>query len=167
MSKKYLIKPRFVSLLLFLLTVSLFSGLQFVGLVSANFFPIPIPQQAFIIRSDGNVDPPTAPIHRDGNVYTLTDNIFSYTIAAERDNIIIDGGGYALQGNGNSTGIFLKNRNGITVRNMEISGFDYGIRLFAEDFMSMTSANNILADNLMTDNKYGIYISSSSNHFVG
>lgn len=164
MSKKYLTNSGFVSLLLFLLILSLFSGSKFVGLVTANFFPIPIPQPAFTIRSDGSIDPPTASIHRDGNVYTLTDNIVNYTIAAERDNIVIDGGGYALQGNGNSTGIFLKNRNGITVRNMKISGFEYGIRLFAEDFMSMTSVNNILADNLFTDNKYGIYISYSVNN---
>jgi hypothetical protein len=27
------------------------------------------------IRADGSIDPPTAPIQRNGNIYTLTDNI--------------------------------------------------------------------------------------------
>ena len=29
------------------------------------------------IRADGSIDPPTAPIQRNGDVYTLTDNITS------------------------------------------------------------------------------------------
>jgi parallel beta-helix repeat protein len=139
---------------------------QFAELAKANFFPISTPQPAFVIKSDGSVDPPTAPIHRDGNIYTVTDNIVGYTVAVERDNIVLDGNGYTLRGNGNSTGLFLKNRNGVTVKNMEISGFQYGIRLFAEDFMSMNSTGNTLSDNLLTGNAYGIYISYSSNNIL-
>ena len=141
-------------------------GGQFVGLAEANFFPISVPQPAFVIKSDGSVDPPTAPIHRDGNSYTFTDNVVGYTVAVERDNIVLDGNGFTLQGNGNSTGLFLKNRNWVTVKNMEISGFQYGIRLFAEDFMSMNSTSNTLLDNLLTGNEYGIYISYSSNNVL-
>ncbi len=123
MTRRVRVNKRLFSSTIFICLLLLSLGMQFVRLTEANFFPIPIPQPAYIIRSDGSVDPPTVLIHREGNVYTLTDNIVSYTIAAERDDIVIDGGGYALRGNGNSTGIFLKNRNGITVRNMEISSF--------------------------------------------
>jgi len=50
------------------------------------------------IRPDGSICPPEAPIERDGNIYTLTDNITSSGsgIVVERDNIIIDGAGYII-----------------------------------------------------------------------
>lgn len=139
---------------------------QLFYLVEANFFPIPIPQPAIVIKSDGTIDPSTAPISREGNFYAFSDNIVGFTIAVERDNVILDGNGYTLKGNGSSTGIFLKNRSDIAVKNMKISGFDYGIRLFAEDFLSMQSANNTISDNQLTDNEYGIFISASSNNVL-
>ena len=49
------------------------------------------------IRSDGSVDPPTAPIQRDVNVYTFTDNIYD-EIIVETSNIIIDGAVTPLMG---------------------------------------------------------------------
>ena len=55
------------------------------------------------IRADGSIDPPDAPIITYDNVtYTLTDNITSSAdgIVVERDNIILDGGGYTVQGVG-------------------------------------------------------------------
>jgi parallel beta-helix repeat protein len=162
MDKKQVLTTAFIAVLL----SSALVGVQFVRLAVANFMPMQIPQPAFIIRSDGSVDPSTAPIQRDGNVYTFTDDIVGYTIAFERDNIVIDGGGYSLIGNGNSTGIFILNRNGITVRNMKISNFRYGIRLIAEQYMGMTSSNNNLSGNSLTNNEYGIYISSSSNNVL-
>ena len=145
---------------------SALAGIQFVKLAEANFMPMQIPQPAFIIKSDGSVYPSMAPIQRDGNVYTFTNDIVGYTIASEVDNVVIDGGGYSLVGNGNSTGIFILNRNGITVRNMNISNFSYGIRLIAENYMGMTSSGNSLLDNTVTDNEYGIYISYSSNNML-
>jgi len=162
MDKKQVLTTAFIAVLL----SSTLVGLQFVRLAEANFMPMQIPQPAFIIRSDGSVDPSTAPIQRDGNVYTFTDDIVGYTIAFERDNVVIDGGGYTLTGNGNSTGIFILNRNGITVRNMKISNFFYGIRLIAERYMGMTCSNNNLSGNSLTNNNYGIYIGSSSNNVL-
>jgi len=162
MDKKQMLTTAFIAVLL----SSALVGVQFVRLAEANFMPMQIPQPAFIIRSDGSVDPSTAPIQRDGNVYTFTDDIVGYTIASELDNVVIDGGGYTLIGNGNSTGIFILNRNGITVRNMKISNFFYGIRLIAERYMGMTSSNNNLSGNSLTNNEYGIYISSSSNNML-
>jgi parallel beta-helix repeat protein len=145
---------------------SALAGMQFVRLAEANFMPMQIPQPAFIIKSGGSVYPSMAPIQRDGNVYTFTDDIVGYTIASEVENIVIDGGGYSLIGNGNSTGIFILNRNGITVRNMNVSNFDYGIRLIAESYMGMNSENNNISGNIVANNGYGIYISSSSNNML-
>ena len=160
MDNKRMLTTVLVAALLF----SALAGLQFVKLAEANFMPMQIPQPAFIIKSDGSVYPSTAPIQRDGNVYTFTDDIVGYTVASEVDNIVIDGGGYSLTGNGNSTGIFILNRNRITVRNMNISNYSYGIRLIAESYMGMTSSNNNLLDNIVTNNEYGIYLSSSSSN---
>lgn len=55
------------------------------------------------IKADGSVYPPEAEalIHRDGDVYTFIADI-NDSIVVERDNIIIDGAGYTLQGTGES-----------------------------------------------------------------
>lgn len=55
------------------------------------------------IRADGSVDPSSAPIHRYGNVYTLTGNIFVDTssdigILVERDGIVLDGASHKVYG---------------------------------------------------------------------
>lgn len=162
MDKKQILTTAFIVALLF----SALVGLQFVRLAEANFMPMQIPQPAFIIRSDGSVDSSTAPIQRDGNVYTFTDDIVGYTIASERDNIVLDGGGYTLIGNGNSTGIFILNRNGVTVRNMKVSNFGCGIKLIADIYLGGTSSSNNLTNNTLTDNDHGILISSSSNNVL-
>jgi len=162
-------------------------GMQFVNLAEANFFPLPTPLPAVFIRSDGSVDPPEAPIQRAGEVYTFTDDIVGYTIAVERDNIVIDGGGYSLQGSGNSTGIFLQERNNVSVKNMKIRNFSYGIRLYAVPgtgssgnnvsgnnitkntigiWVGFSSGNNVISGNTITENDYGISIAYSSNNVL-
>ena len=158
MNKK-IVPAGFTVILLF----SALAGAQCVRLAEANFFPMQIPQPAFIIRSDGSVDPSTAPIQRDGNVYTFTDDIVGYTIASEHDNVVIDGGGYSLTGNGNSTGILILNRKGVTVRKMNVSNFGYGIRVIADFYFGVTSENNVLSGNIVENNDYGIQLSHSSN----
>jgi parallel beta-helix repeat protein len=162
MDKKQILTTAFIAVLL----SSALAGLQFVRLAEANFMPIQTPQPAFIIKSDGSINPPTAPIQHAGNIYTFTDDIAGYTIAVERNNIVLDGSGYTLQGNGSSTGVFIKNRKGVTVRNMEVSNFSYGIRLIAEDYIGMSSSDNNLSGNTLTNNEYGIYIRASYNNVL-
>ncbi|PVX25280.1 MAG: hypothetical protein CW691_05135 [Candidatus Bathyarchaeum sp.] len=160
MTRKQLGVTVFVSLFMF----SLFFGVQ-VRLVEANFLPIPTPEPAFIIESDGTINPMSAPIQRDGEVYRLTDNIVGVTIAIERNNIILDGNGYTLKGNGNATGVFIKDRNNVTVRNMKISGCSKAIYLFADVYMKV-SGNNTICGNNITDNKYGIYMQHTTNNVL-
>jgi len=52
------------------------------------------------IRADGSVDPPDAPIHRDGDLYTLTDNITCDAdgIVIDRNDTTLNGAGYTLRG---------------------------------------------------------------------
>jgi parallel beta-helix repeat protein len=162
MVKKQTLTTAFIAALL----SSALVGMQFVRLAEANFFPMEIPQPAFIIKSDGRVDPSTAPIHRDGNVYTFMDDIVGYTVASECDDVVIDGGGYSLIGNGNSTGILILNRKGVTVRNMNVSNFGYGIRIIADIYFGVTSENNALSENIIENNDYGIQLSHASNSML-
>lgn len=136
---------------------------QFAGKVEANFLPIPTPQPAFVIQADGSISSLMAPIQRDGDVYLLMDDIRGYTISVERDNVILDGNGYLLQGNGNSTGVFIKNRNNVTVRNMQISGFSKGIHLFSDVF-AQVSGHHFVYGNNITNNQWGTYLQHSTNN---
>jgi len=117
-----------------------------------------VAQEKIYFRSDGSVDPPTAPIQRDGNIYTFTDNIYD-EIVVERDNIVVDGAGYTLQGKRAyySKGIYLTGRSNVTIRNVEIKTFFFGIWL-------EKSSNNSIFENKITNNKGGIWLSDSSNH---
>ncbi len=164
-----LVGDRRTKLILLLILCSLLVYFLDFHIVEANFFP-PLPEPAFTIKSDGSVDPSTAPIYRDGNIYTFMDDIVGYTIIVEKDDIILDGGGYTLKGyrsEGNFTfkgyadpaGILMMNRVGVTVRNMKISGFHYGIQLTG--MFTLASKNIILENNLVEDNYYGVYMSGS------
>jgi parallel beta-helix repeat protein len=106
------------------------------------------------IRPDGTIDPPTAPISRDGDLYTFTDNI-SDTFVIERDNIVINGAGYTLQGPGNGT--VLLGRSNVTIRNMKIEAHWSGINL---DVCS----NITVEGTTIRDNDYGVMLWNSANN---
>lgn len=118
--------------------------------------------ETIYIRADGSVDPPTANITSADNViYIFTDNIYD-SIVVERDNIVIDGTGYTLEGTGMGTGIDLTERNNVTIKNMEIEAFDYGIWL--ED----SSSNSVYGNNITT-NQYdyaSIWLDNSLNNNI-
>ena len=127
------------------------------------------------IRADGSIDPPTTPIHTaDKTTYTLTGNITvdADGIVIERDNIVLDGAGHTVNGSGSGAGYTvngttLRNRSNVTVRNMTIKNFFYGIYLYS------SSSNTLSGNNVMANNGYGIWLSSSfdnsifHNDFVG
>lgn len=88
------------------------------------------------IRADGSFVG-TDKIYRDENVYTFCDDIdvgdSAYGIIVERDNIVIDGKGFFLKGQGPfsifeifslnkpiTTGISLEGRENVTVKNLQI-----------------------------------------------
>jgi len=134
------------------------SGVQLVNLAAANIMP-PLPQLPSIyIRSDGSIDPP-APLQRDGEVYTFTNNIVHYTLEVQRDNIVVDGAGYTLQGNGSGKGIDLKNRSGITIKNIELNQFPTCINI-------INSSSTTITGNNITNNEIAIALHSSSNNHI-
>jgi parallel beta-helix repeat protein len=115
----------------------------------ANFFPPEAPQ-GIQITSDGNIIG-TDKISRNGEVYTLTDDLRD-SLVVSRDNVVIDGSGYSLIGYGKSTGVFLQGVNGVTVKNLLITNFQVGIGItwtWEKNGRDNTISGNILRNNLV------------------
>ncbi|PVX24480.1 MAG: hypothetical protein CW691_07490 [Candidatus Bathyarchaeum sp.] len=109
-------KPKKVTfLLIFSLLVYclLFTCLN-IGLVKAN-------RASIYIKADGSVEG-TDNIQRTGNLYRFTGNLAN-SIVIEKDNIILDGMGYTLQGDGSKEGIILQERNNVTIKNVHVTNF--------------------------------------------
>jgi len=123
-------------------------------------FDMPIAEATgtIYIRPGGSIDPPWANITTaDKVIYNFTDNNYD-EIVIERNNIVVDGKGYTVQGTGIGRGINLIWRTNVTLKNLEIKKFDYGVWLDESDNCSIVG-NNI------TDNAiYGIFMSYSSEH---
>lgn len=154
MKKKQVLTAASISLLLF---AAMF-GVQFVNLAAANFLPPPPSLPSIYIRSDGTVDPPAA-IQRIGEVYTFTGNIADRTLEIQRDNIVVDGAGYTLQGNTSGNGIKLTNRSGVTIKNLELKQFHTCIN-------TLSSSSLIITGNTITDNDVAIAFHSSMNNQI-
>jgi len=122
------------------------------------------------IRADGSVEG-TDKIQRNENVYTFLGNISVEGtqvdgIIVERDNIVIDGAGYALQYVGNLSylfrginGINLTARNGVTIKNMRIIDFVFNVQLYK-------SSNNTILSNYVSTSELGIALSDAHNNSI-
>jgi len=107
-------------------------------------------QDAIYIHSDGSVEG-TDSIQRDGDLYTFTDDIYC-PIIVEKDFVIVDGAGYTLNGSVSyyREGIDLSERNNVTIKNMQICGFEYGI------YLQTSSMNSIYGNNITANGFAGI-----------
>ena len=122
------------------------------------------------IANDGSIDPKTAPIQYSGNIYTLTDDINGNIIILE-DDIILDGNGFTLQGDGTATGIFLKTRTNVVIKDFKITNFKQGIQLEPIYIVHVSNpgegCNNItISGNTITNNDIGIKCYHASNTFL-
>ena len=80
-----------------LMITFLFSNVMILGFN----IQIAMSSETIYIRADGSIDPPTANITNLNNItYTFTDNISYDSILVQRDDIIVDGANYTLQGTG-------------------------------------------------------------------
>lgn len=84
----------------------------------------------------------------DNVTFTLVGNITDL-IVVQRDDIIVDGNGYVLQGSGNGAGFYLSGVSNVTIRNTTITNFNQGIWL-------NSSSDNTLSSNNAANNNYGI-----------
>jgi len=145
------------------IVTSLFSALLFIGIVTLAFNIQPVKSTwtgTVYIRADGSIDPPDAPIQRDGDIYTLTGDIntTTYGIVIYRSNIILEGAGHVLQGSArpydsgmlwNGDGVILQRESNVTIRNLEIKLCNHGV------FLGETSSIKIYG-NKITNNYRGI-----------
>lgn len=126
------------------------------------------------IRSNGNIEPTTAPIQREGNTYRLLDNVYNSPIVLEQNNIIFDGNGYALEGASQSIALnitcsnvtvinlvvlnwdagILGAYNNVTIQNCNLTGNGKGIAIYADNYA--------LAGNYIAQNKWGIRVQGNN-----
>jgi hypothetical protein len=178
--------------LILALLFSAMAGAMSVKVATAN----PIAFLPYItIKSDGNIEPQTGFIRRDGNVYTLTsDLVRNYAVKIQRSNIIFDGAGHTINGTvpsserfagwlSDGNGLHIEGVTNVTVRNLEITGFnDFDVSLTnstACNFLKMKANDGLTLENsssnLITECNLdafteavqpGVYlISSNSNKF--
>jgi parallel beta-helix repeat protein len=117
------------------------------------------------IRANGTVEPPGAPLIRNGDIYSLTGNIYSNSsngIVIERNNTILDGAGFTVNGTipPNTNGINLTRVENVTLRNISVRFFSRGI------FENLCKYCHIVETNL-SSNGYGIYFQRSHFNTIG
>jgi len=131
-----------------------------IGMLTLTFNIQPVKASGTIyIRADGSVDPSDVPISSVDNItYYFTDNIYE-PICVMRDNILLHGAGYTLQGNLLSTsGITLFYTTNVTIKNTRVVGFNiHGI------YVLRSNHSIILNNNITNCGQSGIVISGNNN----
>lgn len=130
--------------------------------VSSNIFPAIPPINSVYIRADGSIEPSTAPITIENNVYTLTGDLTNTTLKIERDGFVLDGAGYSIIGNDIHfhAGVDVSNRTNITVKNLVINQFGTGM------LMDNASENTLKGNKIATYNAFNM-VNADNNIIVG
>jgi parallel beta-helix repeat protein len=111
------------------------------------------------IRADGSIDPATAPVSTVDNVtYILTAPVQG-SLVIERDNMVLDGAGYNVEGDGTGNGTTLAGTNNVTIRNLSVENFTIG-------FLLSSSSGCTVMENNATNDNYGILLLSSIDNNV-
>jgi len=88
---------------------------------------------------------------------TLSQDL-SQGIIIDSHSITLDGNGHTITGSNTGNGVYLSSRTRVTIKNLNIDKFNYGILLW-------WSSNNTLTDNTASNNNSsGIFLHSSSNN---
>jgi parallel beta-helix repeat protein len=84
---------------------------------------------------------------------TLTQNL-DRGIVIDNNYITLDGNGHTITGTGAGDGVYLSGRTGVTIKNLNVKQFSYGINLYQ-------SSSNTLINNSASNNTVGINLYSS------
>jgi len=137
-----------LTLIILILVSALILGSQLINLAKAQT------SATITIKGDGSVEG-SDKIQRNGNIYTLTDNIFNSTITVTCNNVVLDGSGFTLQGPigwVDGLGAINLTCSNVTVQNFNIIGF------FEAGILGAYNDNNILNNNITrTDRAIAIY----------
>jgi parallel beta-helix repeat protein len=91
--------------------------------------------------SIGNWDP-------DTRTYTLTTDVFE-TIQIDEGDLTLDGGGHIVSGSGSGDGLYIHQRNGITIENIRVQKFSCGV-------LVRRSHDTVIRNNTFDNNGTGI-----------
>jgi hypothetical protein len=176
-----------VAALVMLLLASAFGLVLDTRLVRADYVG------SIVINADGSINPVTAPIQRNGESYTITDNIYG-SIVVQRDNVFVDGAGFIVFGaylGIDFVCIDLRSRTNVTIMNMQVNGGGYGpVYTFLLDNSSgntirnnvisahghedsgvsisgSNSSYNIISENSISEGQCGVSLSGSENFIEG
>jgi len=125
------------------------------------------PSDSICILIDGTVTPSTAPIRQCGDTYQLTGNIIFQPIIVLKNNIVLDGRGYMLQGKGLGNGLatISLTSTGVTVKNFQINDYEVGVlgvydgnRIEANAFTRVHYDIAVYADNYEITQNYLNYV---------
>lgn len=144
------------------------------------------------IMPDGTIEG-TDKFQVNGNVYTLTGDIYcelgdpfgmmpSFLVIL-KDDVVVDGAGYTLQGNGTGIGIYLRGVQDVVVTNFNIKNFNLGISTYVTEgllpmkFLMRATCNNHFIDNnidvvdtgsILTGSRggWGIYVEFANNTLI-
>jgi len=124
--------------------------------VLARFACSPNSSTIIVIRPDGSVNPPTAPILRLGATYIFLSDLYA-EITVQRDDVVIDGNGFNLKGKSalNSTGVLLANVRNVTVKSIHITNFFFAIKING-------SKNCVITGNNITNSNFSVWIEYSA-----
>jgi parallel beta-helix repeat protein len=114
------------------------------------------------IRANGSVEGSDM-IQPAGSIYIFTENIVNQSILVEKDSIVVDGAGYTLEGGH----IWLENRRNVTIKNIEITRSDEGIRIMGNSINNSIIENKIYEIKTSTGNAIWIYLGASNNIISG
>ena len=89
---------------------------------------------------------------------TLTMNA-NETIQIDDNNLTFDGNNYAIAGTNTGIGVYLYQKFGITIKNLNINDFSFGV------YMALSTVND-LSQNIALNNTFGIFLDSSSGNII-
>jgi nitrous oxidase accessory protein NosD len=175
-----LAKSRKLALTILLTLLFLAIAAMFDNFAVANPSPVQ-PDTSILIGVDGSVNG-TDRILREGNVYRFTGNILN-NITISKSDIIIDGAGFTLQGKGDAYGFWIRGESNITIKNLKIENFTYGIWAWdcqnivitrntiasnhvGIELSCLAPSNDSISGNTIKSNDSGIIIASNSSTFI-
>lgn len=162
--------------MVFILAVTIISGVIYIQQQPSPSQPMTL--QNIIIQQDGSVYPSNAPIQRNENIYTFTNDIYG-TVRVLKSNVKLDGAGFTLRGpyNGSQVNVWAVGEGpnqspdliaqyiigidlgaetveGITIQDLNVKNFSIG--------MYMWTKNNTITGNSITESILGILLSGSN-----
>jgi len=111
------------------------------------------------INPDGTVNPSSAPIQRNGDIYSVTSDITSTSILIERNDMILDGNGHKIQGSSIGIGIYSIGTSNVTIVNITMERFQRCIRLDLSNTW-------ILSGILFMKSGEAVWLNASSNSVI-